>query len=50
VQTGLYDVVIVPKDELEPGTLTDVRYIAPRYVSFPIYPGELFRASDFSKP
>jgi flagella basal body P-ring formation protein FlgA len=47
VRGGTFDLVTVPCDEIEPGTLTDVKYIAYHRVAREIFPGEPFRASDF---
>jgi Flp pilus assembly protein CpaB len=48
VRPSTFDFLTVPQDEIEPGTLTDVRYIAQHYVAHEIFPGERFRTSDFS--
>jgi Flp pilus assembly protein CpaB len=48
VKPGTFAFVTVPQDEVEPGTLTDVRYIAMHTVAHPIHPGEPFAAADFS--
>ena len=44
----MYDLLTVPHDEVEAGTLTDLRYLAMYSVADPIYPGERFTTSDFS--
>jgi Flp pilus assembly protein CpaB len=48
VRPGTFDFLTVPQDEIEPGTLTDVRYIAQHYVAHEIFPGERFRTFDVS--
>jgi Flp pilus assembly protein CpaB len=48
VKPRMYDLETVPQDEVEVGTLTDLRVLALRRVSHPIYAGERFRVSDFS--
>ena len=48
VKGGTFDFVTVPRGEIEPGTVTDVKYIAYHRVAHEIFPGEPFRASDFS--
>lgn len=48
VKPRMYDLLTVPQDEVESGTLTDLRYLALHYVGHPIYPGERFTTSDFS--
>ena len=49
VRPGTFDFKTVSQDEIEAGTLTDIRYIALHQVAHPIYPGEQFRTSDFSR-
>ena len=49
VRPGTFDFKTVSQDEIEAGTLTDIRYIALHHVAHPIYPGEQFRTSDFSR-
>ena len=48
VRPSMYDLLTVPQDEVEAGTLTDLRYVAMYSVADPIYPGERFTTSDFS--
>lgn len=48
VRPSMYDIQTVPQDEVEAGTLTDLRVLAMHHVARPIYPGERFTTSDFS--
>jgi Flp pilus assembly protein CpaB len=48
VNPSMYDIQTVPQDEVEAGTLTDLRALAMHHVARPIYPGERFTTSDFS--
>jgi Flp pilus assembly protein CpaB len=48
VKPRMYDLVTVPEDEVEAGTLTDLRVLAMHYVAHRIHPGERFTTSDFS--
>ena len=48
VRPSMYVLEDVPQDEVEAGTLTDLRVLAQQYVAHPIYPGERFTTSDFS--
>jgi Flp pilus assembly protein CpaB len=45
---SMYELVSVPRDEVEAGTLTDLRVLAQHSVARPIFPGERFTTSDFS--
>ena len=49
VKPRMFEFLTVPQDEVEAGTLTDIRYIAMYYVAHPIYPGQRFRVSNFSR-
>jgi hypothetical protein len=48
VRPGMFEFLNVPQDEVEAGTLTDIKYIALHYVAHTIYPGQRFRVSNFS--
>jgi hypothetical protein len=48
VRPGTFEFVTVRQDEVEAGTLTDVKVIAMHAVAHPIQPGKRFAASDFS--
>jgi Flp pilus assembly protein CpaB len=48
VRPSMYVLENVSQDQVEAGTLTDLRVLAMQYVAHPIYPGERFSASDFS--
>ena len=48
VRPRMFDFLTVRQDEVEAGTLTDIKYIALHYVAHPIHPGERFSVSDFS--
>ena len=49
VTPHMFEFVTVPQDEVEAGTLTDIRYIAMHYVAHAIYAGKQFRVSNFSR-
>jgi Flp pilus assembly protein CpaB len=48
VRPRMFDFLTVRQDEVEAGTLTDIKHIALHYVAHPIYPGERLSVSDFS--
>ena len=48
VKGGTFDFVTLPRDETEPGTITDARYIAYHRVAHEIFPGERFTTFHFS--
>ena len=49
VKPRMYDLLTVPQDQVQPGTLTDLRYLALRHVARPIHRGKRFDTSDFSR-
>jgi Flp pilus assembly protein CpaB len=48
VRGGTFAFVTLPKDEIEAGTITDVRYIAYHLTAHEIFPGETLAGSDFA--
>jgi hypothetical protein len=46
VNPSMFDLTSVPKDEVKPGTITDLTLLPFHRVAHPIYPGELLAASD----
>jgi hypothetical protein len=47
VNPSMYDLVTMPKGEVEVGTITDLTYLPFHQVAHPIYPGEVLVAFDF---
>jgi Flp pilus assembly protein CpaB len=48
VRPNMYELLSVPRGEVEAGTLTDVTVLAQHSVARPIFRGERFTTSDFS--